>query len=408
MKKEFISKLVEKVSQCRPADVYSESFTYIDISCIDAMRKEIVDPSVIAIADAPSRARQLTRAHDVLVSTVRPNLNAVAEVPENYDKAISSTGFCVLRPNQTVLHSRYLFYFCRHNSFVEHLTKMATGASYPAVTEAQIVEIKIPLPTLEEQQRLAYILDCADKQWRLRSSAVEQTEQMVASAFLEICGNPIRNNMNWPVRVVEDLLSTDRPGTKCGPFGSALKRHEYVQEGVPVWGVENVQFNRFVEEGSLFIEPEKYRQLSAYQVSRGDILITRAGTVGRMCVANPSVKDSIIGTNLIKVSLNEELIFPEYFCTLMSYFPGIVNTLRASADDTAYSFMNTSTIEALEIPLPPKKTQMRFAAVVKSLDGIQKRNREAQRQAKLLFDSLLDGSFITSARTAVRDNLVVR
>ena len=74
-----------RVEQCRPK---GHDFTYIDISSIDRETKRIVDPKILPVTKAPSRARQLLRRGDVLVSMTRPNLNAVALVPSNLDGAI--------------------------------------------------------------------------------------------------------------------------------------------------------------------------------------------------------------------------------------------------------------------------------------------------------------------------------
>ena len=79
-----------------------EEFRYIDLSAVDQDTKSITEAREIACAEAPSRARQLVRTGDVLVSTVRPNLNGVARVPNDLNGATASTGFCVLRPDPEV------------------------------------------------------------------------------------------------------------------------------------------------------------------------------------------------------------------------------------------------------------------------------------------------------------------
>src|SRR5690348_4215389 len=76
-----------------------ELIRYIDLSAVDNERKAITAARIILGDKAPSRARQIVQAGDILVSTVRPNLNGVASVPPELDGATASTGFCVLRPN---------------------------------------------------------------------------------------------------------------------------------------------------------------------------------------------------------------------------------------------------------------------------------------------------------------------
>jgi hypothetical protein len=110
MKGKPLSSLVSNVRQCNPLELGRTRITYFDISCIDNRTKRLMAPQRIAVDAAPSRARQLVQADDVLVSTVRPNLNAVALVPAEFDGEIASTGFCVLRPQPKQLCPEYLFY----------------------------------------------------------------------------------------------------------------------------------------------------------------------------------------------------------------------------------------------------------------------------------------------------------
>src|SRR5579859_2470710 len=128
-----IGDLVTSVDQVGPR---GGQFTYVDISSIDRSAKTIATPQVIATSAAPSRARQTLSAGDVLISMTRPNLNAVALVAAEYDGAIGSTGFCVLRAVQ--VEPRWLFYAVQDYSFVSAMVEVVQGALYPAVRPKDI------------------------------------------------------------------------------------------------------------------------------------------------------------------------------------------------------------------------------------------------------------------------------
>ncbi|HEJ2572319.1 TPA: restriction endonuclease subunit S [Pseudomonas aeruginosa] len=159
-----IGKYADKVRTWNPAAGEECIFQYVDLSSVDKSRKVIDLDNVaeISSAEAPSRARQLVVAGDVLVATVRPNLNGVAVVPAELNGATASTGYCVLRADEKNLHGRYLFHWVQTGSFVEDMMSKATGANYPAVSDKIVKESKIPLPPLPEQKRIAAILDKAD------------------------------------------------------------------------------------------------------------------------------------------------------------------------------------------------------------------------------------------------------
>lgn len=144
-----------EIEQQRPAG--DSDFLYIDISSIDNKSKQITNPKTIPVADAPSRARQQVQARDVLVSMTRPNLNAVAEVPEGMGNAVASTGFCVLR---TVgAESRLIYYLVQTAPFIEEMSRRVTGALYPAVRPTDIYSYSVPVPPLAEQRRIIGEID---------------------------------------------------------------------------------------------------------------------------------------------------------------------------------------------------------------------------------------------------------
>jgi type I restriction enzyme S subunit len=111
MKAEPIASLVEPIKQSGPSVLALPLFTYIDIASVDRDIKRIISATTLPVDQAPSRAKQLVTVDDVLVSTVRPNLNATALVMPWLDRSIASTGFCALRARKSVLDPKYLFYF---------------------------------------------------------------------------------------------------------------------------------------------------------------------------------------------------------------------------------------------------------------------------------------------------------
>src|SRR5438105_3663390 len=113
-----LGELVRRTEQRDPRENPTEEFCYVDIAGVDNERKVIVASKQLVGADAPSRARKVIREGDVIVSTVRPNLNAVALVPNKLDNQICSTGFSVLRPSEKVMSS-YLYAFVRSPLFID-------------------------------------------------------------------------------------------------------------------------------------------------------------------------------------------------------------------------------------------------------------------------------------------------
>ncbi|MBT7444973.1 MAG: restriction endonuclease subunit S, partial [Methylococcales bacterium] len=187
---------IEKIKTWNPSKSANESnFDYIDLSSIDKDKKKLNLKNIpnLSTTNAPSRARQLVNENDVLVSTVRPNLNGVAIIPSLLSNATASTGYCVLRANSTTLDAKYLFYWVQTKLFISDMISKATGANYPAVSDRIICGSKIPLPPLPEQKRIAAILDKADAIRRKRQQAIELADQFLRSVFLDMFGDPVTN-----------------------------------------------------------------------------------------------------------------------------------------------------------------------------------------------------------------------
>ena len=250
----LLGELVQSVDRSGPPKD-STSFTYVDLSSVDAVTKTITAPSDVRVADAPSRARQNLRFADVLVSTVRPNLNGVAAVPEALDGAVGSTGFSVLRSKPDRLEPRYLFHWTQSGRFVSSMTRLATGASYPAVSDAIVKRSRIPLPPLAEQRRIAAILDEADQ---LRTRATDRLRRMdegARAAVAEIVGDaptsrPLGSLIGEPLRngispsksgsIVADVLTLsaitrgdfDARARKTDTFASLHAPDKVVRKGL--------------------------------------------------------------------------------------------------------------------------------------------------------------------------------
>jgi type I restriction enzyme S subunit len=389
MKSEELRQLVEKSQQCDPQKLGRSNIVYIDISSIERESKRITNAQSIHVNDAPSRARKLIKTDDVLVSTVRPNLNSVAMVPAFYDNEIASTGFCVLRAKPDALDPMYLFYFTQTETFISKLTTLSTGAGYPAVSDEDILDLSVPLPSFQEQRLIAAILQKADRLRRLRRYALELSDSFLQSVFLDIFGDPASNPKGWPIHEIEELLVKHHTGIQTGPFGSSLKRHEYVNAGIPVWGINNLGNNEFIEDDPLYITAEKYKELTAYTVKDGDILVSRAGTVGTMCVIHPKQNVSIIGTNLVRVTVDRDKILPEYFASLFNYFGERVGRLRMGHSGDSLSFMNPTILRSIRIPCPSLEIQNDYVWTMTKHRRLLAQQRESYRQSEHLFKTLL-------------------
>src|SRR5699024_3781073 len=133
-------------------------FTYVDIASISDNR--ISDSTYqMSFRESPSRARRVVQLRDIALSTVRTYLRAIAPVTEDYVNAVFSTGFAIIRPDQTICNPSFLRHALLSDEFIDEVVSHSNGVSYPSITAGEVMRICIDFPILETQQRIADYLD---------------------------------------------------------------------------------------------------------------------------------------------------------------------------------------------------------------------------------------------------------
>lgn len=344
----------------------------------------------VTYADKPSRADISVCPGDVLFARMK-GTKKVLEVDRSLAGIIVSTGFAVLRPTEEC-HGNFLSLYLKSDDFERQKEKYCSGAIQPAITNAGIKNLTIPFPPLDDQKRIAYLLGKVEGLIARRKQHLQQLDDLLKSVFLEMFGDPITNPRKFPVRKLSEFYINPKDGTKCGPFGSALKKDELVDSGIPVWNMDNIDpSGRMVLPFRMWITKEKYKDLASYSVIDGDIIISRAGTVGKMCVARMNGEPAIISTNLIRLRLGDKLR-PLHIVSLMNYCKGRVGRLKTGADG-AFTHMNTGILDKLEFPYPPTELQNQFAAVVEKVEGLKSRYQQSLTDLESLYGALSQKAF---------------
>lgn len=379
-----IGELVDRVDTWNPMNSASDDpFPYIDISTLDREAKEILPPSLVNPKDAPSRARQHIKTGDILVSTVRPNLNAVAQVSDQFDGAIASTGFCVLRPKQQKLLSGYLFYWVRSPQFTNEMVRRATGASYPAVSDNIVKESKIPYVSLEEQRRVVTILDKADTIRHKRREAIRLIEDLNRSIFLDMFGDPVANKNGFPIVKMGDVCDV-RDGTHDSP--------RYVAEGgYPLVTSKNLTGGTLDLTDVNLISETDYIQINKRsKVDRGDIIMPMIGTIGSPVLIEHEPYYAIKNVALIKFGKGSpSAVFVRHLLS-SHYFDYIVG--QKSRGGTQ-QFISLGDLRSFPLVMPSPELQREFSRRCSVIDKCKNIHRAAVSEAGNLFNGLAQRAF---------------
>src|SRR4030042_829194 len=176
-----VRKLVDAVSKTKqkdPAKNPDWQFKYIDVSGVNRESLTVEGYNIYFGKEAPSRAKKLVETGDVIFATVRPTLKRVALIEEDFNGHICSTAFCVLRANGKKVIPHFLYFVVSREVFINELGKVQRGASYPAVTDTDVKNQKIPLPPLPEQQKIASVLSTIQEAKEKTENVIRETKEL--------------------------------------------------------------------------------------------------------------------------------------------------------------------------------------------------------------------------------------
>lgn len=363
-------------------------FLYVDISAIDRSLKVITSTPEILGVDAPSRARKEIREGDILVSTVRPNLNAIAVVPQHLDGQIASTGFCVLRPNKSAIVGKYLFYFTTTPTFVGILSGKVRGAHYPAVSDSDVKEIELPLPTVSEQRRIVEILDQADALRKKRAEADAKAARILPALFYRVFGDPLALISSGEGVPLSELEVDLQNGFACG--------EKDVEDGVP-----HLRMNNIDDAGVLNLELVRTvpfdRDTERYRLMEKDVLFMGTNSedkIGKTCLfLPPDERTYLFSNHLIRLRVSDSRITPEYLAGFLHllwskrFFPSIAKRW------VNQSAVAQSSLAALRIPLPGERSLQMFTTAFQNLLSLRAQRVRSGETLDQTFAVLLHRAF---------------
>jgi len=165
---------------------------YIDIESIKD--GNVSDYKIFKIEEAPSRAQRIVKEHDILISTVRPNLKAFTIIKPEYNYFICSTGFAVVRSKSSV-NPLFLFHLIWFDEiFLKQVLPLVVGSNYPAVNSKELINILIPLPPLSEQKRIAEILSQIDQAIEKEEKYKQKLERLKKGLMEDLLTGKVRVN----------------------------------------------------------------------------------------------------------------------------------------------------------------------------------------------------------------------
>lgn len=311
----------------------------------------------------------------VLYAKLRPYLNKVA-TPGFAGRC--STELVPLLPRAGVDRA-FLAYLLRREETVAFVMASATGARMPRADMRVLLSMPVSFPPLDEQRRIAGILDRAARIERLRARAADRLHAFAPALFVKMFGDPAENPMGWKVARTGDVCTVIGGGTP--------RRGNEAYFGGPIpWATPTdvtALTDLFIARTKESITEMGLRESSARLIPAGAVLLTSRATIGYTAIAARPMATNQGFANLIC----GDRLTPEY---LAYWLRARRDLLERMAGGTTFKEVSKSTLKGIEIPLPPLIIQRKYARILEILRGISTCATAASENTSLLTDSLMD------------------
>ena len=271
------------------------------------------------------------------------------------------------------------------NSQLNYIIDQAHGGvGLKHITKGKLEAVEIPLPPLDEQKRIAAILDKADAIRRKRQQAIQLADDFLRSVFLDMFGDPVTNPKGWEVRNLGDITHKVTDGTHKTPT--------YTEDGIPFLSAKNIKPYGLNWSDTKFISLAEHEQLiKRCNPEKNDILLSKSGSLGTPAIVK-TTKDFSLFESAALIKLKKEFTHPLFLLHFMKSKPG-QNLMLRSTKGVAIKHLHLTDLRELKVIVPPMEQQNIFLKIVESIEIVISKMRHKLISSDDLFNSLSQKAF---------------
>ena len=336
----------------------------------------------------------------------------------------TNQGFKSLTPKQNI---NGLFLFYQIQRLKSQFKRYGAGSTFLEINKKDVSRIALPHPkSAKSQQKIAAILSTTDTAIEKTEALITKYQQIKAGLMHDLFTRGVLPNgqlrpsreqapelyqetaIGWlPVEwgepvTLESLLAGLPNNIRSGPFGSALLKHELVEDGIPFLGIDNIHVERFDNHFRRFVSERKFRELFKYSVRPKDVVITIMGTVGRCCVIPADIDRALSSKHLWTMTFDAERVIPELICWQLNYASWVKAWFRRETQGGIMDAIQSKTLKTLKLPLPSIDEQklifQRYQKVSERISLETTRLKKLRAEKLGLMQDLLTGKVSVSVK----------
>ena len=338
-------------------------------------------PAVRVWCSQPSKVANM---NDILIS-VRAPIGAlnIADC-----ECCIGRGIAALTVDENACFQKYLWHAL--HSKVDELNSKGTGSTFKAINKRILEETEIPLPPLDEQRKIAAVLDKISDLTAKRRRQLDKLDELVKSRFIEMFGDPVCNTQRLPQMAMTDLC-TIIDGDRGVNYP---KQEDFLEEGYCLFlNAKNVTSNGFSFESCMFISKEKNDSLRAGKLVRGDVVLTTRGTVGNLAFYDDSVAyDNIrINSGMVILRMKPDIMSERFFIEQFKMQLQVIKTKITNG--SAQPQLPISTMNKIVMIVPLLELQKSFGALVAKVNKEKLKIQRSLSTLETLKKSLMQEYF---------------
>lgn len=322
------------------------------------------------------------RPGDVLI-TMMGTIGRCAVVPDDIGKAIISSHLLKIRPDLTLCDPEFLKRAILAEGVKRQFEKWSHGQIMVGLNTGIIRKTRIPLPPLPTQRRIVAILEKAEELKRLRGQSLKDTDELVKSVFLEMFGDPMRNEKQWKLKRIDEI------GTVVS--GSTPKtNHSEYWEGPVNWVTPAELLDG---DNYYYYETErKISEVGLYSIGgrlfpKNTVMLTTRAPIGKVAIAGNEMCSNQGFKNIV---CDETIMNPVYLYAWLLLNKAFLNSMGTGA---TFKEINKKNVEQISIPTPPLPLQKQFAKKVALIESLKGKHRTSNQDISQLFDALMQKAF---------------
>lgn len=277
---------------------------------------------------------------------------------------------------------RYVF----TDSVLKSLLVAAGGAAQPNLSPKKLSDLKIPLPPLAEQRRIAAILDKADGIRRKQQQAIDLCDQFLKALFIDMFGDPVTNPKGWEVKKLEELVPESCPVT----YGIVQPGEDF-KNGIPVVRPVDFTDNIVTSENLKKINPEIADSFKRTRLNGGEILVCVRGTTGLLALAGKDLEGANVTRGITPIWFQNDLV--NYFMYNQLKSDAAQNYIKENTYGATLKQINLSKLRELPLINPPLDLQNKFAEIVKKTEAKKAKMQKSLERLNDNFNALSQKAF---------------